>query len=101
MYPLRTVAVMLTAFMVGRNHMTVKKLIAAGLTATLLVSPTLAAEIAPTPLPAGKPAGTKQADLFGMTGWTFALAVTAVTVGIVAAAGGFNSKTTTTTGTGS
>ena len=75
------------------------KLFAALTASALLISPTFAAEVAP--LPAGKPAGTKQADLIGLTGWTLALALAAVGVGIAAAAGAFDNKTTTTTGTGS
>ena len=81
--------------------MSAKKFVVAGLTAALLVSPTLAAEVSQAPLPAGKPAGVKQADLFGLTGWTLALFVAAAAVGITAAAGGFNSNSTATTGTGS
>lgn len=80
-----------------------RKLLTAATCAALVASPVLAEPSASvTPLPAGKPAGTKQADLFGVGVLGTLLITGAVVVGIVAATGGFDSKTTTaTTGTGS
>ena len=72
------------------------KLFAAVTASALLISPVLASEV--TPLPAGKPAGTKEAALEAGGVW-LVLGLAAAAVGIAAAAGAFN-KSTTTTGTG-
>ncbi len=63
--------------------------------AALLVSSVTAA-----PLPSGKPAGTREAALLGLTGLPLVATIAAVSLAITAAAGGFDNKTTTTTGTG-
>jgi sugar (pentulose or hexulose) kinase len=70
------------------------------LSAALLASPTLAAEIAPAPLPPGHAAGTKQADLFGVTGLPLVIIVAAVGLALAAGLGAFdNTKTVSSTGT--
>jgi len=82
------------------------KLVAAMLVSTLLVSPSFAA----TPLPAGKPAGSKDAALLALSPLTLALVGGFAALLAVAAAGGFSSGkspsqnttvTTATTGTSS
>jgi hypothetical protein len=78
-----------------------KRSLSAAVTAALLVSSTAyAADVAP--LPAGKPAGTKQAALLalGPIFW-IGLAAIAVGIGVAASNNDNNSPTTpTTTGTG-
>jgi hypothetical protein len=79
-------------------HMKAKKFAVACFTAALLVSPTFAAENAQTPLPAGKPAGTKEAALQMGGVW--------VVLGLVAVAGAIaaivsNTQSSSTTGTSS
>jgi hypothetical protein len=73
------------------------KVLTAVTASALLISPVLASEV--SPLPAGKPAGTKEAAL-ETGGVLLVVGIAAVAVGIAAAAGAFDSKTTTTTGTG-
>ena len=76
------------------------KLSAFVLSAALLASPTFAAEIAPAPLPAGHAAGTKQADLFGVTGLPLIIIVAALGLALAAGVGAFdNSKAVSSTGT--
>jgi hypothetical protein len=78
------------------------KLSALILSAALLASPTFAADVAPAPLPPGHAAGTKQANLFGVTGLPLVIIVAAVGVALAAGLGAFdNSKTTSSTGTSS
>jgi len=80
-----------------------RKLSTVALCAALLTSPVLAENAATTaPLPAGKPAGTKQADLFGIGLLPTLLITGAIVVAAVAASGGFDSKSSSsTTGTSS
>jgi len=78
--------------------MNVSKLVAVVLSAILAASPTLAAEAIQAPLPAGKPAGTKEAALQMGGVW--------VVLGLVAVAGAIaaiisNTQGNATTGTGS
>jgi hypothetical protein len=68
------------------------KLSALVLSAALLASPTLAAEIAPAPLPPGHAAGTKQADLFGVTGLPLIIIVGALGLALAAGLGAFDSS---------
>ena len=70
------------------------KLLAALTASVLLISPTFAAETANAPLPAGKPAGTKEAALLAL-GPIFWIGLAAIAIGITAAAGGFNSSSST------
>ncbi|MBV9548073.1 MAG: hypothetical protein JO256_00185 [Alphaproteobacteria bacterium] len=75
------------------------KSIMTGVTAAVLLVSSAVADIAP--LPSGKPAGTKQATLLGLTGLPLVALIAAVSIAIVAAAGGFDNSTTATSGTGS
>jgi len=77
--------------------MKLAKISAVLVTASLLASPSFAAD---TPLPAGKPAGTHQAALLAL-GPIFWIGLAAAIAGIAAAASSGGGKTTTTTGTGS
>jgi hypothetical protein len=72
----------------------------AGIVAAALLVSSVSAETAP--LPAGKPAGTKEASLFGLAGLPLYLTIAALGLTIAAAAGGFSghNKVVTTTGTG-
>ena len=72
---------------------------AAALAATLLASSAFAADVV-TPLPAGKPAGTKQADFLAASPLLLIGAVALVVVIAVAASSGGHDHNTT-TGTGS
>ena len=77
-----------------------KRSISAAVTAALLVSSAAyAADVAP--LPAGKPAGTKEAALLalGPIFW-IGLAAIAIGVGVAASNSGNNTPTSTSTGTG-
>jgi hypothetical protein len=67
----------------------------------ITLSPALAAEVATTPLTAGKAAGTRQAALLalGPIFWV-GLAAIAVGIGVAASNNGNNTTTPTTTGTG-
>lgn len=78
---------------------------AAAVSAMLASSTAIAAEV--TPLPAGKPAGVKQADLLGAPFVLIGIAVVAAIVAISISGGDDNNKPTTpttsstsTTGTG-
>ncbi|MBV9549678.1 MAG: hypothetical protein JO256_08415 [Alphaproteobacteria bacterium] len=68
---------------------------AAAVTALLASSAT--ADV--SPLPAGKPAGVRQADLIGMPFLLIGLAIVGIIVAVSASGG--NTPTTPTTGTGS
>jgi len=74
------------------------KLLAALTASALLISPTFATETANAPLPAGKPAGTKEAALLAL-GPIFWIGLAAIAIGIGVAVS--NNKTTTATGTSS
>lgn len=63
--------------------MTFRPFIVAAMAAALTFSPVLADT---APLPAGKPAGAKQADLLGVTPWVGVIVLGALVAGIVAAA---------------
>ncbi len=77
-----------------------KRSIGAFATAALLVSSTAYAVPATAPLPAGKPAGAKEAALLSLAP-AFWIAIVAVAVGIgFAVSNNGNSTTITTTGTG-
>ena len=71
-------------------------LFAALTAATLLISPSFAAET--SPLPAGKAAGTKEAALLAL-GPIFWIGLAAIAIGVGVAASN-NGKTTTATSTG-
>jgi len=76
-----------------------KRTIAAATAAALLASSTATYGTTPaSPLPAGKPAGTKEAALLAL-GPIFWIGLAAIGLGIGLAVS--NNKTTTTTGTGS
>lgn len=65
--------------------MTINKIGALVLSAALLASPTLAADVATTPLAAGKPAGTKDAALIaGIPLYVMGLALVGIVVGVTA-----------------
>jgi hypothetical protein len=73
---------------------------AAALAATLLASSAFA-DVASTPLPAGKPAGTKQAEFLAASPLLLIGAIALVVViAVAASSGGGGHTTTTTTGTG-
>lgn len=76
------------------------KLLPAVFASALLVSPSFAETAAP--LPAGKPAGTKEAALFAASPFLFIIGIAAI-VGIAVAVSnnGDHNNNTTTTGTGS
>ena len=74
-----------------------KSILAGVVAASLLVSSAFAAEKAAGPLPAGKPAGTKEAAFLGPYAPLYLAAAVAVFVA-VAASGGFNDDSTTGTG---
>lgn len=84
--------------------MKTKSVLSVVLAVSLFASSALAAD---SPLPAGKPAGTKEANLAGMGLLPLTLIVGFTTVVIVAAAGGFSKSSSpaapispVTTGTG-
>ena len=75
-----------------------KSIIGGVIAASLIVSSAFAAEKAVSPLPAGKPAGTKEAAFLGPLAPLFLAGAVAVFVA-VAASGGFNDETSS-SGTG-
>jgi len=73
------------------------KLSAFVLSAALMASPTLAADVAPAaPLPSGNAAGTKQATLMGVSGLPLLIIVGSVALALTAGLGGFNNSTAST-----
>jgi hypothetical protein len=74
-----------------------KSVIGGVIAASLLVSSAFAAEKAATPLPAGKPAGTKESALLDPLAPGILAGAVAIFVA-VAASGGFNSSSSTGTG---
>jgi hypothetical protein len=77
--------------------MKLKNIAAVLVASSLFASSSFAAEL---PLPAGKPAGTKEAAFLGPNGVWIGLAVIAITVVAVVASNNGDSVTTPTTGTG-
>jgi len=69
------------------------KFLAALAISTSLAAPALAADNAATPLPAGKPAGVKQAA-FGVPTLPFLIIAGSLIFAAVAGAGGFSSSST-------
>lgn len=77
-----------------------KRALGAAAVTAMLASSVAAAEVAP--LPAGKPAGTRQADLFGTPFLLLGIAAAAVIIAVAVSSGNdHNHPTTPTTGTGS
>lgn len=77
-----------------------KRAVSAAAVSALLASSAIAAQV--TPLPAGKPAGTRQADLFGTPFLLLGIAAAAVIIAVaVSSSNDHNNPTTPTTGTGS
>lgn len=79
--------------------MKLTRFLPAVIASALLVSPAIAADTAP--LPAGKPAGTKDAALFAASPFLFIIGIAAVVGIAVAVSNNGGNNNTTTTGTGS
>ena len=77
-----------------------KRAVSAAAVSALLASSAIAAQV--SPLPAGKPAGTRQADLIGRPFLLLGLAAAAIIIAVAVSSGNDkNNPTTPTTGTGS
>jgi hypothetical protein len=75
-----------------------KRALSAAAVSALLASSVAAAEV--SPLPAGKPAGTRQADLIGTPFLLLGLGALAIIIAVAVSSSDKNNPTTPTTGTG-